>query len=60
MNPKDLAVTMTAFANTEGGVIYLGVTDQRLIHVVAVTPLVLEHNGRLKRSVISAGRVRRN
>ena len=60
MNPKELAVTMTAFANTEEGVIYLGVTDQRLIYGVVVTPIVLEHNGRLKRSGMWAGRVRSN
>lgn len=40
---KELSKTLCAFANTEGGAIYLGVTDGRQIHGIGITPPLLDH-----------------
>lgn len=40
---KELAKTMCAFANTDGGNIYIGVTDNRQIHGVHITPMLLDN-----------------
>lgn len=40
---KELSKTLCSFANTEGGSIYLGVTDRREINDIKVTPIVLDH-----------------
>lgn len=40
---KDLAKTLSAFANTDGGAIYLGVTDQRQILGIKITAPALDH-----------------
>lgn len=42
LSDKGLAQTLSAFANGDGGKIYLGVTDRRQIHGVAVTPALLD------------------
>lgn len=39
----DLSRTLCAFANTEGGVVYLGVTDKRDIKGLKITSLLLDH-----------------
>lgn len=40
---KELAKTLCAFANTEGGSVYLGVTDSRRISGITVTPPLLDN-----------------
>lgn len=40
---KELAKTLCAFANTDGGAIYIGVTDNRQIRGVHVTPSLLDN-----------------
>lgn len=40
---RELAQTLCAFANTDGGNIYLGVTDSRQINGIKVTPSLLDH-----------------
>jgi len=42
ISEKELSKTICAFANTEGGTLYLGVTDRRLIQGLKVTPGVLD------------------
>ncbi len=40
---KELAKTLCAFANTDGGNVYIGVTDNRQIEGVRITPLLLDN-----------------
>lgn len=40
---KELAKTLSSFANTDGGEIYLGVTDQRQIKGMKITAVLLDH-----------------
>ncbi|MBI5300014.1 MAG: putative DNA binding domain-containing protein [Deltaproteobacteria bacterium] len=40
---KELAKTLSAFANTDGGSVYIGVTDNRQIRGVKITPLLLDN-----------------
>lgn len=42
LSNKELAITMCAFANTDGGNIYIGVTDKRQIKGLKITPLLLD------------------
>lgn len=43
LSNKELSVTMCAFANTDGGDIYIGVTDARQIKGLRITPLLLDN-----------------
>ena len=40
---KELAKTLCAFANTDGGTVYIGVADNRQIRGVHITPLLLDN-----------------
>ena len=42
LSAKELAITMCAFANTDGGDMYIGVTDTRGIRGVRVRPAILD------------------
>lgn len=43
ISPKELGKTLCAFVNTEGGSVYLGVTDNRQITGVKITPQLLDN-----------------
>lgn len=43
LSNKELSVTMCAFANTDGGDIYIGVTDTRQIKGLKITPVLLDN-----------------
>ncbi|MBU4484525.1 ATP-binding protein [bacterium] len=42
LSPKELAITMCSFANTDGGDIFIGVTDTRQIMGVKLAPNILD------------------
>ena len=42
ISPKELAITLCAFANTEGGTVYIGVTDSGVRKGVRITPQLLD------------------